>query len=146
MDLWIKWRWACKVNQTLQPCPNNSTWIYNKSYEGFMLRKCQENTSIGLNIQIELSNDLTLTKVEILFWSKKWSLTQNKSYRYFGVEQMLFMDQVMIQPLSASNSGIKTGRNPDFRILNVSKSKFHADFNDVPLSSNSFKQLELDQI
>jgi hypothetical protein len=89
--------------------------LYNKSHEGFRLSKCQENTSIGPNLQIELSNDITLTKVEMLFRSKRWSLTKNKSWSLGWVQQMLFLDQVMIQPLSGSDSGHKTEENPDFR-------------------------------
>ena len=33
------------VNQTLKPCSKTLIQLMNKSHEGFMLRKCQENAS-----------------------------------------------------------------------------------------------------
>ena len=142
MLVWIYWFRKYEHAKSIKSYNLDQTTLfelYNKSHEGLMLSKCQENTFIGLNIYFELSNYISLTKVEILFWSKIWSLTQNKSYRYFGVEQMLFMDQVMIQPLSASNSGynIEEKLIPEFKLF--SKSEIHPNRNDVLLSPNCVK-------
>ena len=38
--------------------------LMNKSYEGFMLSKCQENASIGLKLQFKVYLDAALTKVK----------------------------------------------------------------------------------
>ena len=50
---------------------------------------------------------MILTCVDQLFGLHAWSWTLNKSWSLSGVEQTLFLDQAMIQPLSSSNSGLK---------------------------------------
>ena len=53
--------------------------LYNKSHEGFMLSKDQENASVGLKLRFKLYRDATLTCVDQLLTVLAWSYTLNKS-------------------------------------------------------------------
>jgi len=79
----------------------------NKSYEGFMLSKCQENASMDQKGQFQLYRDAALTQVKQCFQDQIWSLTLNKSLGLSGVLHTLFLDQDLIQLLSVLYSGLK---------------------------------------
>ena len=53
--------------------------LYNKSHEGFVLSRDQENASIGLKLGFKLYCDATLTDVDQLLIVLAWSYTLNKS-------------------------------------------------------------------
>ena len=53
--------------------------LMNKSYEGFMLSRNQENASIGLKLRFKPHRDATLTCVDELRTVLAWSYTLNKS-------------------------------------------------------------------
>ena len=52
------------VDQTLQPCSNNSNSTHEQKSWGFMLSKCQENDSIDQKGQFKVYRDAALTKVK----------------------------------------------------------------------------------
>jgi hypothetical protein len=59
---------------------------------------------------------------------------------------MLFLNQLMIQHLSAPKSGIKTTYKSDFGTWILSKSEIGVDRVDISRSLIFVKQLKLDQI
>ena len=70
---------------------------YNKSHDGFVLSKCQENASIGLKLRFKLYRDATLTWFELWLRGFAWQWNLNKSLSLSGAEQTLFNDQELDQ-------------------------------------------------
>jgi hypothetical protein len=81
--------------------------LYNKSHEGFMLSKSQENTSIGRKPNSRVYHDAALTKVREWVLFKIQGLTLNQSCSLVGVLQTLFKEQEPKQLGSLSNKGSK---------------------------------------
>ena len=71
--------------------------LYNKSHEGFVLIRDQENASIGLKLRFKLYRDATLTWFELWLRGFAWQWNLNKSLSFSGVEQTLFKDQELDQ-------------------------------------------------
>ena len=68
--------------KSTKPCNLAQTTLielYNKSHEGFVLSRDQENASIGLKLRFKLYHDATLTCVDQLLTVLAWSYTLNKS-------------------------------------------------------------------
>jgi hypothetical protein len=101
-----------KFNKTLSSCSNNSISTLQQKllrvHVEKMPRKCREHTPIALKYSLKHYNDATLTKVKLLFIFKIWGLTFNKSCRTCVIQHILYLNQVLIQSLSISNSAIKT--------------------------------------
>ena len=72
MELWV-------INQTLLPSQMTLIELYNKSHEGFVLSKDQENASIGLKLRFKVYRDATLTYVDQSLTVLAWSYTLNQS-------------------------------------------------------------------
>ena len=70
--------------------------LYNKSHEGFVLSRDQENASISLKLRFKLYRDATLTYVEQSLTLLAWSCTLNKSRSLSGVEQTFFWTKSQI--------------------------------------------------
>ena len=61
---WIALLSEWEYGMSTKPCDLAQTapiQLMNKSHEGFMLIKCQENASIGLKLQFRVYRDPTLT-------------------------------------------------------------------------------------
>jgi hypothetical protein len=79
--------------------------LYNKSHEGFVLSRDQENASIGLKLRFKLYRDATLTCVDQLLRVFAWQWNLNKSWSPCYVQQTLCLDQELDQLVSKSNRG-----------------------------------------
>ena len=71
--------------------------LYNKSHEGFVLSRDQENASIGLKLRFKRYRDAILTWIELWLRGFAWQWNLNKSLSLSGVEQTLFNDQELDQ-------------------------------------------------
>ena len=90
--------------------------LYNKSHEGFVLIRDQENASIGLKLRFKLYRDATLTCVDQSLTVLAWSCTLNKSWSPCYVQQTLFLEQEPDQLGTKSNRGSKIESAAVFRL------------------------------
>ena len=79
--------------------------LHNKSHEGFVLSRDQENASIGLKLRFKLYRDATLTWFELQLRVFAWQWNLNKSWIPCYVQQTLCLDQELDQLVSKSNRG-----------------------------------------
>ena len=86
--------------------------LYNKSHEGFVLSRDQENASVGLKLRFKLYCDATLTCVDQMLTVLAWSCILKKSWSLSGVEQNLFLNQEPDQLVSKSNRALKLESMP----------------------------------
>ena len=110
LSAWIALLSEWKCRSSIKPCNLAQITLdelYNKSYERFMLGKCQENTSIGLKLRFKLYRDATLTCVDQSRTVLAWSCTLNKSWSPCYVQQTLFLDQELDQLVSKSKRALK---------------------------------------
>jgi hypothetical protein len=101
----IRRAWLSEWNyrSSTKPCnPTQMTLdeLNNKSHEGFMLSKCQENGPIGLKPYFRLYRVATLTKVKVWLLSQFWCWTLNKICSSCYVEQTLFNGQELVWSLT----------------------------------------------
>ena len=67
LSAWIAILSKWKYKSSTKPCnlvQRTLIELYNKSHEGFVLSRGQENASIGLKLRFKLYRDPTLVKVE----------------------------------------------------------------------------------
>ena len=82
LSAWIALLSEWKYKSSIKPCNLTQMTLielHNKSHEGFMLSRDQENASIGLKLRFKLYRDATLTYVDQSRTVLAWSCTLNKS-------------------------------------------------------------------
>ena len=112
---WIALLSEWNYRSSTKPCylvQVNLIELYNKSHEGFMLSRDQENASIGLKLRFKLYCDATLTCVDQTLTVLAWSCILKKSWSLSGVEQNLFLNQEPDQLVSKSNRALKLESMP----------------------------------
>ena len=125
LSAWIALLSEWKCRSSIKPCnlaQMTLDELYNKSHEGFVLRKGQENASIGLKLWFKLYRDATLTYVDQSLTVLAWSCTLNKSWSLSGVEQTLFLDQELYQLVRKSNRGSNLEPEAVYSTQNFTKS------------------------
>ena len=79
----------CNLAQTTQ------IKLMNKSYERFMLSKCQEGASMDQKEPFKLYRDATLTKINEWLMYQFWGLTFKKSYSLSGAQRTSFLEHTL---------------------------------------------------